>query len=364
MSQLAASDPPGTGAGSATIAPRWRSSLTWMTVACILLVSSGVARSWQDRRHLVESSYTESCPFPLKSIPTTLGGWKLVDGGDRSLDPLTMRITGGTDHLLRTYVDELTGVSLVALILFGPVEPVIPHTPEVCYPACGFTLADEVSDRVIQSEGGITSRFRSAVYAKSGGRTSLREEVYYSFRLEGQWSPDVGSGRKFPRRNPSVFKVQVQRRVADRERRDGDDPIEQFLKYLIPAIEHQVASSKKSPPTSIPTSMGGVSPATMRGEPGDGLALAAFNDLQGDFAPVGRSLSRVARDPGQTSGEDRYAPDQTDHQQDGGQVDGQGHLHRDADRIAAPARAAIHLKRWPVRPRVLRESYHGRHSLS
>lgn len=214
----------------------------WVTMACILLGSSGVFRAMQDRRHKVEATYTEDCPFPLKSIPQQLGGWKMVEGGDMTLDPLTMRITGGTEHILRTYVDELTGVSLVVLVLFGPAEPVLPHTPEICYPACGYSGATDSADRIIKLEGGKSARFRSSVYSKSGGRSVLREEVCHTFRLEGEWSPEAGSGRKFPRRNPSVFKVQIQRKIAEGERRDKDDPIEQFLSYLIPDMERQIAA--------------------------------------------------------------------------------------------------------------------------
>ena len=59
-------------------APSARSALAWMVIGCVLLVTSGVARSVQDRRHQVESSYTEACPFPLQSLPTTLGRWKMV----------------------------------------------------------------------------------------------------------------------------------------------------------------------------------------------------------------------------------------------------------------------------------------------
>src|SRR4051812_33865024 len=162
------------------------SALAWMAIGCALLVTSGVARSVQDRRHQVESSYTENCPFPLRSLPATVGRWKMV-GDELTLDSMTMRITGGTDHTMRTYVDELTGVSLVVLVLFGPAEPVIPHTPEVCYPSSGYQPVDDQVDRVIESkEEKITSVFRSAIYTKSGGRGMLREGVYYSFRLEGQ----------------------------------------------------------------------------------------------------------------------------------------------------------------------------------
>jgi len=312
-------------------------TLAWMTFACLLLVSSGVARSWQDRRHRVEADYIESCPFPLKSIPTTLGAWKLVGGGERSLDKLTMRITGGTDYILRNYVDEMTGVSLVVLVLFGPAEPVIPHTPEVCYPASGFALADEVSDRVIQAEGGTSGRFRSAVYARSGGPSTLPEEGYHSFRLEGRWSPDVGSGRKFPRRNPSVFKVQVQRRVAEGERRDRDDPIEQFLSHLVGAIERGIASAEKSGPTSA----GGVGPSAMRGGPVDGRILPDPGDPgPAEEGPVGQAMGRLARGPGHAPGEHRDAADQADEDQDRRQVDDHRHPDREADRVARAARDA------------------------
>ena len=129
------------------------------------------------------------------------------------------------------------------LVLFGPAGPVVPHTPEICYPACGFVASDETSDRMIRTATDQSVPFRSAVYSKSGGRSVDREEVYYSFRLGKDWSPDMGRGRKFPRKNPGIFKVQIQRRVVPGERRDRDDPIEQFLALLIPELERRVNQS-------------------------------------------------------------------------------------------------------------------------
>jgi hypothetical protein len=240
-----------------TTKSRSRSSLAtilWAVLACLLLGSSAVVRGVQERRHLDEASYLETCPFPLKEIPTTLGVWKLLPDGERELDRRTMRITGGTDHILRTYVDDLTGVRLVVLVLFGPAQPVTPHTPEICYPANGFGSAQDSMIRSIdyssKDASGKTVKgealFRSAIYEKPGGRMTLREGVYHSFRLQGQWSPDIGASRKFPRRNPGVFKVQIHRMVAEGERR-GDktliDPIEQFLSLLVPEIEREISAA-------------------------------------------------------------------------------------------------------------------------
>ena len=232
---------------------RRRGVIAWAIVGCVLLGASGAVRAVQDRRFAVERGYLAACPFPLKTLPTEVGDWRLVEGSDHSLDSLTTRITGATDHILRTYVDDLTGVVISVMVLFGPVEPVIPHTPQVCYPACGYTPSEEMSYREVLGSNGQKYLFKSGVYAKSGGRAILREASYYSFRLDGPWSPDAATGRRFPRRNPGIFKVQVQRRVAEGERREKDDPVEKFLERFMPEIDRKIAESQAATPGPGPT---------------------------------------------------------------------------------------------------------------
>jgi hypothetical protein len=237
---------------------RARALWAWATIACLLLGSSAVFRIVQDRRHKDEKNYVESCPFPLKQISSKLGIWRMKEGGDQSLDSQTMKVTGGTDHILRTYVDDLTGVALVVLVLFGPAEPVLPHVPEVCYPATGYSSAQDTLYRKIKYTTKDSSGrdvpgeafFRSSVYEKPGGLLTRREEAYHSFRLEGKWSPDVGVGRKFVRRTPGAFKVQVQRMVAPGENRETDNPVDQFLSMLVPEIERRVAAASAQEPVA------------------------------------------------------------------------------------------------------------------
>ena len=140
----------------------------WAIVACSLLAISGGVRLWQDRRFEQEKGYLEDCPFPLAALPNTIGGWRLLDGGDQPLDNETIRITGSTEHIQRFYVDELTGVTMGVLVLFGPAEPVLPHTPQVCYPATGYTEIEEPNDRSVKGEDGQLYQFRTAVYGEVG----------------------------------------------------------------------------------------------------------------------------------------------------------------------------------------------------
>jgi hypothetical protein len=134
-------------------------------------------------------------------------------------------------------------------VLFGPAEPVLPHTPQVCYPSSGFASSDPPSLRTIEfpigrpGKGEVTqgrADFLSATFAKPNGRQMLREAVYHSFRLDGLWSPSIGEGRKFPRRNPGVFKIQIHRLIAERESVGPGDPLEQFLQKFLTEMETRI----------------------------------------------------------------------------------------------------------------------------
>jgi hypothetical protein len=235
------------------LARRVGAAWAWAVIACVLLGASGVGRAIQERRHQDEKAYKEVCPIDLTKLPDQFGKeWHVMKGGDRKLDDVTMRITGGTDYAIRTYANNLTGVFLTVLILYGPAEPVLPHTPQVCYPSSGFELGDAPSMRKISYSLGQDDQgrpiegeaeFLSASYGKPNGRQMFREGVYHSFRLDGQWSPSIGSGRKFPRRNPGIFKVQIQRMIADGESLTDGDPIEQFLKSFLTEIEAEIKTA-------------------------------------------------------------------------------------------------------------------------
>jgi hypothetical protein len=216
----------------------------WVPVAILLLAASGGVRAWQDARFATVEVQGQKCPFDLKDIPVNLGSvWQLQEGGEGELDDEVKRIAGCSDSLIRTYRNSSTGVSLTVLILYGPAKYVFGHSPEVCYPAAGYRPAANPSYHGIQVGETSPASFRSEVFVKNGDYQERLEEVYYSFFQANHWTPDPLSNWKDFRHHPSMFKIQIQRRVIKGEWRDVNNPTEQFLKVLLPELNKRISQA-------------------------------------------------------------------------------------------------------------------------
>ena len=237
---MATSTPPATVAPAEPGRGRRRGWL-WLTLAGVLLGASGLVRAWQDDRLEAAARAAETAPFPMSELPRDLGRWK-AQGPDQQLDPETLEIAGASSYVARTYTDEHTGVVLSLIVVFGPAERVIGHVPEICFPAVGYSQATLPAEITITPESG-PARFRSLVFTKGRGATAEWQEVYYSFRHAGQWSPTAAATRKRLRIEPATYKIQVQRHISEDEGRGLNNPIESLLEELVPELERRIAAS-------------------------------------------------------------------------------------------------------------------------
>jgi len=238
---------PGVAAAPTAASARGVTAGTWARVVlvCALLAVSGGIRWWQMRRFHALSEASKESPFPLKDLPLTIGPWK---GEAVTLDPQIARATGATDHVLRRYVNQTTGVNVDLIVLYGPATAVFIHRPETCYPSAGFEMTEAPGERVVES-GELRAPFRGLVYVRGEGGQTDRQEVYYSWRYNGRWTPDVGTFKQLER-IPGMYKVQLARNVTEHERRDVGNPCESFLQALLPALEQRVQGASKPPPSS------------------------------------------------------------------------------------------------------------------
>jgi hypothetical protein len=227
--------------------PAAKLDLRWVVMVGILLGASGLVRYGRDMQFQAIEAQSKTAPFPLKELPTVLGGWRMVEGAETTLDPQIARIAGSSDHIVRTYENAKTGEKASVLVLYGLAPLVWGHTPEVCYPATGYkTVADphDVPVAVAATAAGVP--FRQAVYGLFQGGSSSYHDVYYSFRNAGEWTPDMGARWKRFRSHPGMFKIQVERQVKDA--RTIDESCHDMLAALVTEIETRLQADSSPAP--------------------------------------------------------------------------------------------------------------------
>jgi hypothetical protein len=219
--------------------PEWM----WTLLVCVVLGVSGGLRYLRDWQFQSLNKEKEKPPFPLKEFPKTLGDWR-DKGTEITLDPQVARITGSTDHLIRTYVNEKNGEQVSVMILYGLAYLVWPHTPNACYPAAGFKSVPPSRDVEIDvPETTIKARFREQNFAKYQTGAGIYQQVYYSLRNAGEWGLNLESRWKSFRYHPGMFKLQVQRQVAAVGKTENSS-LEELLGTIIQKIEQRLPAKR------------------------------------------------------------------------------------------------------------------------
>ena len=160
------------------------------------------------------------------------------------MDPTIARATGSTDSAFRSYQHQTTGQRVSLIVLFGPSTEMYIHSPGNCYPAAGYQRIGGMKLRSIAA-GGAAWPFYEMVYARGEGGKGDQQEIYCTWRYSEAWTPALTT-QKGVERIPGMFKVQVARRVTDRELDllDIGNPCEAFLAYLMPELDRRIAEGR------------------------------------------------------------------------------------------------------------------------
>ncbi len=215
-----------------------------MIGACLLLATSGGIRFWRESQFETIARENEKCPFDLNELPKTLGTWHVDnEGTPPTLDAEIARIAGANAHVLRNYIDQKSGAVVLVLILYGKANSVFGHSPEICYPANGYQrVMPPVDHQFSDSTSRFPVRFRSAYFSKNVGAINRCEEVYYTFRHNEQWLPEVANEWKLFRYHPGMFKVLLQRPTTDPSTQNS--PTESLLREIVREVDVRIAQSK------------------------------------------------------------------------------------------------------------------------
>ena len=223
-----------------------------MITTCLLLATSGGVRFWREAQFETIAREGEKCPFALNEneFPKKLGNWHVDEGTTPKLDSRIARIAGANAYLLKNYVDRESGAVVLVLILYGPARSVFGHSPEVCYPANGYQPVMPPADhQFLDSTSQFPVRFRSAFFSKNSDATNRYEEVYYTFRYNDRWLPEVADQWKLFRYHPGMFKILLQRPTTDLSTQNS--PTESLLREIVREVDARIAQSKMLTPSAM-----------------------------------------------------------------------------------------------------------------
>jgi hypothetical protein len=200
-------------------------------VAALAFVGAGIVHGfWTDR--WVPCGEVEAAVERLGAIPLHLGEWR---GEDINIDP-GQTAPGVAGSLTRRYTSRARAASVMMALVCGRPGPVATHTPEVCYGASGYLVADKKAVQL----GGLdpAAQFWTADATRTRSTEETRLRIYWAWTGGEGWVASHEARRDFPRhRYPVLHKLYVLRELAEGEARGKDEACEAFLHALLPALQ-------------------------------------------------------------------------------------------------------------------------------
>ncbi|MEM9176210.1 MAG: exosortase C-terminal domain/associated protein EpsI [Myxococcota bacterium] len=137
-------------------------------VLVFVLVLAGGLSWWLTLRPVLESD-----PTRFEGLPASLNGWRSVD---IAMDESVSEMLAADHNVQRAYIHPQRYVVFVYLGYYGTRRGGTPeHTPDVCYPAQGWSIV-EATDRPVGGASGFD--VREFIVAKDGERRL----VHYWYR--------------------------------------------------------------------------------------------------------------------------------------------------------------------------------------
>lgn len=215
---------------------RWFAAL----VGSIALIICGIVHGfWTDRWAApVEAT---AAAARLDTLPLELGEWRgeaiEVKSGEAG--------AGVAGCIKRRYVHGPTGTTVSIVLVCGRPGPVAIHTPEVCYGANGFLVGGK--DAAAVNEVGEKLWKADAMRTSASEETRLR--LYWGWNGGSGWTASEDARRQFVR-SPVLHKLYVVRELSSLSESNREEPCEEFLRVLLPALRTSLFGTELHQPAA------------------------------------------------------------------------------------------------------------------
>lgn len=212
------------------------SRTTALALALVTLFASGALYHLLAR----DSSQLDAAAERVPLVPSVIGAWH---GHDEATEDAAFAQAGARTYWMRTYVNQKTKASVLAILMCGRAGKMAVHTPEVCYGGAGFELHDAPAECLFKNERGEkTTQFWTAHFVKhTGAPKHLR--LYWAWNSRGEWEAP-GAPRWQFWGEPFLYKLYVSRDTsAGPNLSPQSDPAADFLREFLPVVKTTLFSN-------------------------------------------------------------------------------------------------------------------------
>jgi len=212
-----------------------------IVVAMVLIIGTGLVHgAWTSRWRL--SPGLARLAARLDTVPEVLGDWKATS--KRELPQREMAMTGAAGYISRIYTNPTKGLAVSVLLLSGLPGDITTHTPDACYPGAGYTLGNaEKFERKYGADQ--RAEFQTAVASRSGANPSYLR-LYWAWRSSKGWSAPQDA-RWALAAEPMLSKLYVVRETGGAKIDPKDDPCNEFMTHLLPALDSAMSDPTQQP---------------------------------------------------------------------------------------------------------------------
>ncbi|MFM7518900.1 MAG: exosortase-associated EpsI family protein [Planctomycetota bacterium] len=238
-------------------------------VAVVTAVQGVWTERWSDRD--IAGELKVSATILEEAFPAEIGPWKYVDDVESSQEQLER--AGAVGHVSRLYQNKDTGAKVAAFVICATPHDASGHTPDRCYPAAGFEIAETEHRETITLEDGRRAEAFVGTFRKTG--QTIR--VYWTYGVRGEWlAPQIA--RIELAGTAAVYKLYaiIDQTAVSAPQSSGI--CREFLSVMLPAFDRAVAErldTKPADATAESTATGSVFRSADAGVPRGSGATAA-----------------------------------------------------------------------------------------
>jgi hypothetical protein len=158
--------------------------LATLAAAAALVVAVTVLQGmWTERWHArdVSAALTRDAEILERVFPERFGDWEV----ERELEsnPKELQVAGAVGHISRLYRNVRTKARVSAFVVCATPYHASAHTPDRCYPAAGFEIAEQEHRQTVPLADGRKAETLTSTFRKQG--QTLR--VFWTYGVDGQW---------------------------------------------------------------------------------------------------------------------------------------------------------------------------------